>query len=254
VAAALRGIAGIPASGDGWPGLLLAEYAQLHVLVRAHEQLDMLRPELAAAVRSHVGYPVARDDVLAGPAVADRWLVLATRDLLDGAVPARRIWLHGQRTTRFALLLVFDPRGAFGAHRDAALVPGTALEADLHFYPGQPALRAVIGGRHGGPESASRPQPSGTIPHLLNEWAAAQAEDPWLSSWPALLSGVPVPAGERWQFADSSGQAAALVTGGIDVWPLVAISGGAQVTIAGEWSTDGLRPLTAWHGDAAVTL
>jgi hypothetical protein len=254
VAAALRGIAGIPASGDGWPGRLLGEYAQLHVLVRAHGQLDTLPADLAAVVKSHVGYTVARDDVLAGPAVGDRWQVLAARDLLDGAIPARRIWLQGQRTARFALLLIFDPRGAFGAHREAALAPGTAVEADLHFYPGQPALRAVIGTRHDEPRPASRPEPSSNIRHLLNEWSAALAEDPWLASWPALLSGVPVPAGDGWQFADPSGQAAALVTEGIDIWPLVAISGGAQVTIAGEWSTDGLRPLTAWHGDTAVTL
>jgi hypothetical protein len=254
VAAALRDIAGIPASGDGWPGRLLGEYAQLHVLVRAHGQLDTLPADLAAVVKSHVGYTVARDDVLAGPAVGDRWLVLAARDLLDGAIPARRIWLHGQRTARFALLLIFDPRGAFGAHREAALAPGTAVEADLYFYPGQPELRAVMGTRHGEPGPASRPEPSSNICHLLNEWSAALAEDPWLASWPVLLTGVPVPAGDGWQFADPSGQAAALVTEGIDIWPLVAISGGGQVTIAGEWSTDGLRPLTAWHGDTAVTL
>ncbi len=65
---------------------------------------------------------------------------------------------------------------------------------------------------------------------------------------------MPVPAGDGWQFTDPSGQAAALVTEGTDIWTLMAISGGAQVTIAGEWSTDGLRPLTAWHGDTAVTL
>jgi SWIM zinc finger len=254
VAEALRGIAGIPASGDGWTGRLLGEYAQLHMLVRAHGQLDTLPADLAAVVKSHVGYTIARDDVLAGPAVGDRWLVLAARDLLDGAIPARRIWLHGQRTASFALLLTFDPRGAFGAHREAALVPGTAVEADLHFYPGQPALRAVMGTRHDEPGPASRPEPSSSIRHLLNDWSAALADDPWLASWPALLTGVPVPAGDGWQFADPSGQAAALVTEGTDIWPLVAISGGAQVTIAGEWSTDGLRPLTAWHGDTAVTL
>jgi SWIM zinc finger len=254
VAAALRDIAGIPASGDGWTGRLLGEYAQLHMLVRAHGQLDTLPSDLAAVVKSHVGYTVARDDVLAGPPVGDRWLVLAARDLLDGAIPARRIWLYGRRTARFALLLIFDPRGAFGVHREAALAPGTAVEADLHFYPGQPALRAVMGARHDEPRPASRPEPSSTIRHLLNDWSAALADDPWLASWPALLTGVPVPAGDGWQFADPSGQAAALVTEGTDIWTLMAISGGAQVTIAGEWSTDGLRPLTAWHGDTAVTL
>lgn len=255
VAATLRGLAGIPAAAaDGWPGQLLSAYAQLHLLVRAHDQLDVLPAGLAAVVKAHVGYPVTRDEVLAAPAVSDRWLVLATRDIPDGTIPARRIWLRGQRTARYALLLIFDPRGAFSGHPGGALVPGTAIAADLHYYPGPPALRAVLATRHDGPQPAAPPEPPGGIAHLLDRWAAALAADPWLTTWPALLSGRPVPAGDGWQLADPSGQAVPLLTGGIDVWPLVAISGGAPVVVAGEWGTDGLRPLTAWHGDLAVRL
>lgn len=258
VAATLRGLGGIAVSGDGWPGRLLGVYAQLHLLIRAHERLDSLPADLAAVVRSHVGYTVARQDVLAGPAVSDRWLVLGVRDVLDGTVPARRIVLRGQQTARFALLLVFDPRGAFGGDRDAALVPGTALHADLHYYPGQPALRALIGERHGAPEGAAAPRPAGGlaggIAGLLDDWADALAGDPWLASWPALLSGTPLPTGAGWQFADASGQVVPLLTAGTDAWSLLAISGGGPVTVAGEWSAGGLRPLTVWHGDTAVPL
>jgi hypothetical protein len=306
VAATLRGLGGIAVSGDGWPGRLLGAYAQLHLLIRAHERLDSLPADLAAVVRSHVGYTVARHDVLAGPAVSDRWLVLGVRDVLDGTVPARRIVLRGQHTARFALLLVFDPRGAFGGDRDAGLVPGTALHAAVHYYPGRAALRALIGERHGAPERAAAPVlagvpglarvpvlagapdlaaasapaggpapaagfvavggpvpasgpasaggPAGGIAGLLDDWADALAGDPWLASWPALLSGTPLPTGAGWQFADASGQVVPLLTAGTDAWSLLAISGGGPVTVAGEWSADGLRPLTAWHGDTAVPL
>jgi SWIM zinc finger len=253
-AAVLRSTGGIAGSGDGWPGRLLAAYAGLHLLVRAHEQLAALPAGLAAAVRSHVGYPVARQEVLGRPAVRDRWLVLGVRDVLDGTIPVRRILLCGEETTRLALRLVFDPRGEFSGDLDAALVPGTALTADLHFYPGQPALRALIGQRHDEPSPAGPPRPSGDIGALLDDWARALAQDPWLTSWPALLAGTPGPDGPGWQLADESGQAVPLLTGESGAWPLVAISGGAPVVIAGEWSADGLRPLTAWHGNYAVPL
>ena len=85
-----------PASGEGWPGRLLGEYAQLHLLARAHQRLADLPPDLAATVRSRIGYPTSRADVLARPAVTDRWAVLAVRDLLDGKVPGRRLWLRGR--------------------------------------------------------------------------------------------------------------------------------------------------------------
>jgi hypothetical protein len=260
VASTLRGLGGIASSGAGWPGRLLGAYGRLHLLIRAFSQIDALPPDLSAVVRAHVGYPVARQDVLAGPAVGDRWLVLGVRDVLDGHVPARRILLRGQRTARFALLLVFDPLGMF-AEPDAGLQPGLALDADLHFYPGQPALRALIGQRRGEPAQAPAPEPPGGLSALLDDWAAALAHDPWLASWPALVSGIPVPgeseAGAEpagWRLADPGGLAVPLVTGETDCWPLLAISGGAPVTVAGEWSAAGLRPLTAWHGDLAVRV
>jgi SWIM zinc finger len=254
VAGTLRGLSGVAGAGDGWPGQLLAEYARLHLLIRAHDRLDELPPGLAAVVRSHVGYPVARQDVLAGPAVSDQWLVIGVRDVLDGAIPARRTLLRGQRTSRLALLLSFDPRGAFAGDPDAALPPGLAIDADLHFYPGQPALRALIGNRRGEPGPAAAPAPHGEVGQLLDDWAAALAQDPWLASWPALLAGTPVPAGAGWQLADAGGRAVPLRVGGSGIWSLVAVSGGRPVTVAGEWSAGGLRPLTVWHGDQAVAL
>src|SRR5262249_13763786 len=172
---------------------LLGAYAQLHLLIRAHDQLDSLPPDLAAVVRSHVGYPVTRQEVLAGPAVRDRWLVLGVRDALDAAIPVRRIVLRGAGTAKVALLLIFDPFGSFGGDRDAALVPGTALDADVHYYPGEPSLRALIGTRYHRPSPEPAPEPGGGIAGLLEEWADALTKDPWLVSWPALISGTPVP-------------------------------------------------------------
>jgi hypothetical protein len=283
VASQLRHLAGIPASGDGWPGRLLAGYAQLYLLARAHSQLAALPAGLADVVRSHVGYPVTRENVLARPAVADQWLVIGTRDLLDGTIPARRTWLRGRGTGRFALLLVFDPRGVFGGSYAASLRPGQTLEAELHYYPGQPALRAVIAegqdgpGRPGEPRAGGPPVvrgptasaaeagkawaggggsavPAGGLAGLLDEWADVLADDPWLPCWPALVSGTPVAAGDGWRLAEPSGASVPLLTAGVDVWPMVAVSGGSPVPVAGEWSAEGLRPLTVWHGEMAVAL
>jgi SWIM zinc finger len=252
-ATALRRLSSIPASGEGWPGRLLGEYAQLHLLARAHGQLDALPPDLGAVVRSRVGYTTSREDVLALPAVTDRWQVLAARDLLDAPVPARRIWLRGRATGRSALLLSFAVRGNFGETPDAALAPGTELHADMHYYPGRPPVRAVTGARHADTAAAGQPEAAGDVSALLGEWAAALELDPWLTEWPALLVGTPVAAEDRWHLVDPSGMALPLL-GQESLWPLLAVSGGNPVTVAGEWSPAGLTALTAWHGDRAVRL
>jgi SWIM zinc finger len=268
VAGVLRGLSEVPASGEGWPGRLLGEYALLHLLARAHQRLGALPPDLAATVRSRIGYPTSRADVLARPAVTDHWAVLGVRDLLDGNVPGRRVWLRGRDTGRWAMLLTFAApgggggSGASGGWQDpdtARLRPGTELHASLHYYPGQPAMRAAAGERHAQPARAQRPVPVGDVDALLASSAAGLEQDPWLTVWPALLAGTPVPPGgdgprgDRWQLIDRAGAALPLAERE-SLWTLLAVSGGRPVIVAGEWHPDGLLPLTVWQRDRAVAL
>jgi hypothetical protein len=254
LASALRALSAIPATGDGWPGRLLAEYAQLHLLARAWDRIDALPPGLAAVVRSRVGYTTSREDVLASPAVSDWWQVLAVRELPDEPIPARRIWLRGRDTGRFALLLSFaaGPSGSYRGTPDALLLPGTELDADVHYYPPQPPLRAVIGQRRTPATPSRRPEGAVGIAAVLDDWAAALAADPWLTTWPVLLNGTPS-VGDSWHLAGPSGAAVPLL-GQESLWTLLAVSGGDPVTVAGEWRPDGFLPLTVWHEDTAVWL
>jgi hypothetical protein len=253
IANALRGLPGAAAGG---PGRLLAEYALLHLLIRGHERLDQLPQGLAAVVRSRVGYPVSKDDVLAQPAVTDQWLVLAVRELTDAAVPGRRIWLRGRQTRRWAMLLTFAaPNGAWQDPGTARLRPGTEVHASLHYYPGQPPLRALIGTRHADPAPGAPPGPADGVDAQLTQWSAALEQDPWLTTWPALIAGTPAPPGQgkHWYLVDGAGGALPLADRA-SLWTLLAVSGGRPVTLAGEWHPDGLVALTTWHGDQAVTL
>lgn len=256
VAGTLKGLPDIQASGDGWPARLLSEYAMLHLLARAHARLDTLPDGLAATVRSRIGYTTARAEVLQRPAVADRWDVIGVRDLVDGDVPGRRIWLRGTGTGRPAMLLTFSGPNGWQDPEAARLRPGTEFRADLHFYPGQPPLRALIGTRHGDPARAKPPASDGGADALLAGYAAGVEQDPWLTTWPALLDGTPVPPGagrKSWHLADRAGAALPLIERE-SLWTLLAVSGGHPVTVAGEWQPGGLLPLTVWLDDEAVAL
>jgi hypothetical protein len=256
VAGVLRSLSAVPASGDDWPGRLLAEYARLHLLARAYERLDTLPSGLAAVVRSRVGYTTSRAEVLTAPAVTDHWVVVGVRDLVEGTVPGRRIWVRGRDTGRTAMLLTFAGSGYWQDPDTARLRAGTELHADLHYYPGQPPLRALTGERHAAPVRAARPEPAGDIDTLLTGWADGLAADPWLTTWPALLTGTPVPPGqpgEPWYLAGQAGAALPLA-GQESLWTLLAVSGGKPVTVAGEWHGERLLPLTVWHRDEAVPL
>src|SRR6266545_3060843 len=255
-ATVLRRLAAVPRSGEGWPARLLEEYALLRLLVVAAKRSAELPEPLRQTVRSRVGFTVARDEVLAGPTVRDDWDVIGQRDSVEDRLTVRRVWLRGRDRGRLALVLSF---GAPGQPLDASLAVGTTVDAELAFYPGALALRALVARRHGGAAAAGVVPPGGTVAALLQAYAEALASDPWLDAWPALLSGV-VPAGAGspptgsggWALVDPAGDAVPLHPAAGEPWRLAALSGGHPVTLAGEWSPLGLLPLTAWDADGRV--
>jgi len=254
----LRALAAVPYSGAGWDGRLLAEYALLHLLTVAYRGQDRLPPPLRDTVRSRIGFTVRQAELQAsGEPVRDRWLVLARRDAETERIRTRRSWLRGIETGQPALVLSFAPAGM---SLDESLPVGHEIDAGLIFYPAAVPLRAVVAASHeaadGSPPEAgpsrAGPPGAGTVDGLLDGYAAALSQDPWLDSWPAVLSVTParspVPC-----LADPDGQALPLHPGAGDCWPLFAMSGGDPLTVAGEWTPRGLWPLTAWD-DAGMAV
>ncbi|MEU5864184.1 SWIM zinc finger family protein [Nonomuraea sp. NPDC047529] len=230
---------------DDWPGRLLEEYALVNLLAVAYRRRADLPGPLAQTVQIRTGFPVTKEEVLAGPAVRDHWHVLGGRDDEHDRLTARRVWLKGRATGRAALILSFAPQGQ---PLDASLVTGTTIDADLAFYPGAAPLRALVAARH--PATPLAAGAAGRVgvsaDEALDEVARVLAEDPWTESWPVVLAGV-VP-----------GRAS---VGGLplhprarDPWRLIAVSGGHPVTLAAEWTPQGLRPLTTWDDEGTAVI
>ncbi|MFJ8694587.1 SWIM zinc finger family protein [Streptomyces roseolilacinus] len=252
LAGRVRELGAIPGSGPGWPVRLLEESALTHLLDRAWLGVDRLPESLAATVRTRVGLPSSAE----GPAVRDRWLVLAQYDTSDGKLTTRRTWLHGRDTGRTALLLSF---GVAGRAPEPTLAVGVVVDAELLRHPGAGQLRAELGERFAAPVPGDAPPPGGTVGDALTAYGLALRDDPWLDSWPVTLRDVvPVPAAEGWQLADADGGAALPVTGSAParpgLWRLAAVSGGAPVTVFGECGHRGFTPLAAWSPDAPGTV
>ncbi|MGA4993294.1 SWIM zinc finger family protein [Nonomuraea bangladeshensis] len=229
-------------AGDDWPGRLLAEYALINLLAVAYRRRAELPAPLARTVLIRAGFPVTREEVLAGPALRDHWDVLGRRDEVQDRLTARRVWLRGRRSGRAALVLSFAPQGQ---PLDASLVTGVTLDADVAFYPGAAPLRALVADRHGTVPAAG-PPPGGPPEEALEEVARAVAEDPWVESWPVVLADV-VP--ERTALGGLPLHPAAH-----DPWRLLAVSGGHPLTVAAEWTPRGLRPLTTWDDDGTAVI
>ena len=123
---------------DGWPERLLSGIGLLHLLCEAHARAD---GPLRDDVRTLLGWNVAREDVLAGPRVRDRWSVLARVVIEQERLRVQRTWLWGQRARARRRCCSTSRRRARRSSR--ARRPGTAVEAALAFYPGATPLRAL---------------------------------------------------------------------------------------------------------------
>ncbi|MGW8766591.1 SWIM zinc finger family protein [Streptomyces sp. NPDC055815] len=244
LAGRVRELGAIPGSGPGWPVRLLEECALTHLLDRAWLAADRLPAPLAATVRTRVGLTAPAD----GVPVRDHWLVLAQYDAGDARLTTRRIWLHGTTTGRTALLLSF---GAAGRAPQLALPVGALLDGELTPHTGSGQVRAEPGERFVPVAGPVAPPAGGPVGAALDTYGRALSEDPWLESWPVTLTGVvPARAEYGWQLADADGREALPLTPAAQsrpgLWRLLALSGGAPVTVFGECGHRGFTPLAAW--------
>jgi hypothetical protein len=250
VASSLRSLPGEIAAGtaDGsWPARLLDQLGLLYLLVEAHRSLDRLDPALAATVRSRIGYPVSKDEVLAGPAIEDHWVGVGMVDTIEYRLETRRVWLYGADSGRWASLLSFAPPGG---SLPADVVAGDHVRAALHFYPGSGQFRALVGRRTSTVQPPRYPAPE-SLGETQQRFAALLAADPWATRMPAAVSVAPIPpvrAGEPWRLRDADGASCEVIGLPGDPWPLLACSAGEPIGLSGEWSPRGFRPLSVLPG------
>ncbi|MFI6868710.1 DUF5691 domain-containing protein [Nocardia sp. NPDC050406] len=94
---------------------------------------------------------------------------------------------------------------------------------------------------------------TGTIANALREHAQAIGADPFLRSWPVLLTEVvPVRGDSGWRVVETAGDALPVSVEDGEPWRMLGISGGHPITVIGEWTVDGLIPISVFSAGAVV--
>jgi len=252
VARRVRDLSRVPQSADGWIEQLLSKVSSLFLLLKAYERIETLSAATQADVRTAIGWNYKEDELPEENVVADEWLVLGQRTTGDEGLRVRRTWLWGRRTAKGALVLEF---AAPGQHLGMDLLPGTTVEAELIFYPGNYPLRAALRKRIDTKRSPEMPDSYPTSEELLTTYAGVLSLNPWLEAIPAPLHAVvPVRRGEQWFARDSNARLLSLRTDSTSGWKLLALSGGYPITIFGEWNGRSLLPISAWTDARHVEL
>jgi hypothetical protein len=247
----VRDLAGIPASGEGWPERLAERLSRLILLLEAYRRIDSLGEETRADVRAALGWSMREEEILTQSGVQDCWVIVGQRVTEEDRLRVQRTWLIGCGSGRPALILRF---AAANQPLDLTFLPGVAMEGECAFWPGRWPLRAL-------PKQLVPSATDGLPPahpdlaRATADFAGALAQNPWLEQFPLLLDGVvPVPREGGWLLKDSESRCLAITPAFGGGWRLLAVSGGHPVTVFGEWDGNTLLPLGAWAGDAFISF
>lgn len=243
----LRDMAGIALAQKGrWMDDLLTRLSQLYLLIEGFERIEQLPAPMQADIRTQMGWPIAQEEVLAGPAITDLWFIASQRIEEEERLRSRRTWLQGKTSGQSALLLDF----AHGNQPfDQAYLLGTWLDADLVFYPSAYPVRALVKARRETTAVIEPLQGHDTIAAAIAMYSRALAAYPWLERCPLLLNAVlPLRHETGWQVQDLEGSGLPLAPSLSDKqgWQLIALSGGHPLQLFGEWNGKSFLPLSAW--------
>lgn len=219
----------------------LLRLGRLHLLLQGYRKLDQLPEPLQAEIRSRIGWTTAQEELLQTEGIHDRWWVVGRRVEEDEQLTTQSTWLWAERRAQPALVLSFVPTGR---PLDRSLPPGAALEAELVYFPGATAQRALVKARN---ELTPIPvRPSGQLPltGVLDAYAEGLGQNPWLSRQGVMLGDViPTSEGVR----DTECRLLPYARGFEQHWRLEALSGGHPITLFGEWDGWSFDPLSCWN-------
>lgn len=233
---------------DDWADLLLVALGRWWTVTRAWLQRDALDPDRLGDLRTVVGWAWPSEEIRGRDSVADRWVVLGAHRTDDGRLQQQRTWIFGEDSGELLQVLHFAARGQPLA---VARVVGSVMAATVSRYPGTCARRALFASEPSAVGTARSLPPGGTLGNAAEVVAAATS--PWTPRVPIVLSGVAVCPGAPAYVVDEAGASCEL-TRDVDPWPLVAVSGGHQVSVFGELEAGRLRPLSVELDEELIGL
>ncbi|MGV3588808.1 MAG: SWIM zinc finger family protein [Adhaeribacter sp.] len=250
VANLIRSLGELAYFQEGWQTPLLQRLIQIYLVTQAYPNLSKLPENIQADLRALVGWTQNQEELKTQTGTKDTWLVLAKQTAEEANIYMQTYWLYGQASGQFATVLNFYHQSK---PTDLGLITGTALEAELVFYPGSYALRALIKEQK---RTVSIPELTdfATLSAIQNQFAQVISVYPWQNSIPALAQLTPFLHQDKWFVTDNENRFVPLDKSFNKPWQLLALSGGYPLNLFGLYGRSAFLPLAMWHQDYYLTF
>lgn len=235
-------------ASPNWIEKVTTRLGELYLFINAFRQYENLPENLQESLKQTAGITLKKEEVRTDEGVLDNWLILGKSEGQDEVNPRiffRKIWLWAVKNKRPAMILDYN----FGAPSFlGTYVLGTQFKGELAFYPDTFQLRALVKTQQQSGNFIENFPGYDNFNDFLLAYANAVAQNPWLRSFPCVLSNViPMIENNRLMVADKNAQLIEIQSDKENVmgWKLIALSGGKSMDIFGEWTSESLVPLSA---------
>ncbi|MBV7529721.1 SWIM zinc finger family protein [Chitinophaga sp. sic0106] len=232
---------------EGWQQQFMVHLLKLYTTVQGYLHLELLPELLQQDIRQQCGFTVNQEYLKSLPGITDTWQVLGKQITEQDKLITERYWLYGESSGQTALILQFYARHfstpAF------TLQPGTAIKAELVYFPSVKPLRAVL--------KEYKLTASPMHFHGMHQWSDVLAHQTDLCSsmpvYPEQLYTVQslqlVPQQQQWLLMDQQRQLMALKPGSNKLWKLLAITGGHAMPMAVTGAGNYYEPIGVWSNE-----
>lgn len=224
LAGRLRAMQGIDFDTESWKSDLTESMGKLYLLMQGYRNIDTLPDEWKDEIRTQIGYPQSKDNVLAGAPVADSWLVLHKQSRKVNDINTDIYWFYGKRSALFAKCLSFTVAGTFSTEN---WIPGSAYEGALCFYNGTGTCRRALFRESVLLEESFVPDCSTDLKQAAAVYRQAMIANPFSEEVPLLVNDVTaVRNGKGYSLLDNAGQAVPVRMSEETYIDILAITGG----------------------------
>ncbi len=175
--------------------------------------------------------------------IKDDWFVLGKQSTQEEQLTVERNWLYGINTKKYALVLQFFVRNQLPS---LTITPGVTIYAELVFFPSALPLRALIKQQFSSKDIDTIEGYKNWNEVALEETKLSQS-NPFINNYPFIIENVkPVQFNNQWWLQDNEKNIMKLSDSFANIWKLLSISGGRELSVSLTGKENNYTPVGAW--------
>lgn len=216
--------------------------ASFQLAIRSWKNRNQLDLPQQQELYKLLGVNTKKEDLLQQTSQKDHWLVMGQIEGMEERLRYRRVWLRGQKSQRFILLLDY----AFGDQAFERAWPlASAWEGEAFSYPGSYLQRAIFPYPRPSKQIYDKLKGYDNFAAMRRNYQKALGLQPWLQNYPVYIHQLqPLSEQSRFYLLDAQGQALPVIEDTPTFYTLLAASYEQPLSVFAEFDGHFLRPLS----------